>query len=95
MNIVVGIADMRVSDDPDVTLVTRSLGSCIGLAVYDPAVRVGGILHYMLPESELDPDKARRNPSRDCDQELGRTAKERERDGQRSHHGRWPRGPDT
>jgi len=62
LNIVVGIADMKVCNDPDVTLVTHSLGSCIGLAVYDPAVRVGGILHYMLPESEMDPDKARKNP---------------------------------
>jgi chemotaxis protein CheD len=62
LKINVGVADMKVSNDPDVTLVTHSLGSCIGLAVYDPAVRVGGILHYMLPESELDTNKARENP---------------------------------
>ena len=62
MKINVGVADMKVSNDPDVTLVTHSLGSCIGLAVYDPAVKVGGILHYMLPESELDTNKARENP---------------------------------
>jgi chemotaxis protein CheD len=62
LKINVGVADMKVSNDPDVTLVTHSLGSCIGLAVYDPAVRVGGILHYMLPESELDTNKARKNP---------------------------------
>jgi chemotaxis protein CheD len=62
LNITVGIADMKVSDDPRVTLVTHSLGSCIGLAVYDPVAKVGGMLHYMLPESELDIDKARKNP---------------------------------
>jgi chemotaxis protein CheD len=53
---------MKVSDDPGVTLVTHSLGSCIGLAVYDPHVKVGGLLHYMLPESKLDPVKARNKP---------------------------------
>lgn len=62
MNINVGIADMRVSDDPGATLVTHSLGSCIGLAVYDPVAKVGGMLHYMLPESSLDAKKAKERP---------------------------------
>jgi len=60
--IIVGIADMKVSDDPDATLITYSLGSCIGVSIYDPAVRVGGILHFMLPESKIDPQKALKNP---------------------------------
>ncbi len=63
MTIVVDIADMAVSKDPSATLITYSLGSCIGVAIWDPAVRVGGLLHYMLPESQLSPDKARANPS--------------------------------
>lgn len=54
---------MKVSKDPDSVLITYSLGSCIGVAIYDPAVRVGGLLHFMLPESSLDGDKAKRNPS--------------------------------
>ncbi|MDY6949957.1 MAG: chemotaxis protein CheD [Thermodesulfobacteriota bacterium] len=62
MNIVVGVSDMKVSNDPDSVIVTYSLGSCIGIAVYDPTVRVGGILHYMLPESSLDAVKAQKNP---------------------------------
>ena len=53
---------MKASDDPKVTLVTHSLGSCIGVAVYDPVARAGGILHYMLPESEMDHDKAKVRP---------------------------------
>ncbi len=40
MDIFVGIADMKISDDPEAILVIHSLGSCIGLAVYDP--RAGG-----------------------------------------------------
>lgn len=53
---------MKVSNDPDDVLVTHSLGSCIGVAVYDPVVGVGGMLHFMLPESELNPVKARTSP---------------------------------
>lgn len=62
MNVVVGIADMKVSNDPGAILVTHSLGSCIGLAVYDPVAKVGGMLHYMLPEGSLDSQKARERP---------------------------------
>nr|WP_303650008.1 chemotaxis protein CheD [Desulfobotulus pelophilus] len=53
---------MKVSSKPGEELITYSLGSCIGVVIYDPAVRVGGILHYMLPESSLDQEKAKRNP---------------------------------
>jgi len=53
---------MKVSSDMEATLVTYSLGSCIGIAVYDSVARVGGLLHYMLPESSLDPIKAKKNP---------------------------------
>ena len=53
---------MKVSNDRRATLVTHSLGSCIGLAVYDPVAKVGGILHYMLPESQLNPEKAKTAP---------------------------------
>jgi chemotaxis protein CheD len=62
MNIIVGVSDMKVSNDVDAVLVTYSLGSCIGIAVYDAVARVGGLLHYMLPESSLDLKKARRSP---------------------------------
>lgn len=62
MNIVVGVADMKVSNDPNSVLVTYSLGSCIGISVYDQAAKVGGLLHFMLPESSLDPSKAEKNP---------------------------------
>ncbi len=62
MNIIVGVADMKVSNDPDGVLVTYSLGSCIGIAIYDPVARVGGMLHFMLPESGLDRNKADKKP---------------------------------
>lgn len=43
-------------------LVTYALGSCLGLMVYDPVARVGGLLHAMLPLSKINPEKARLNP---------------------------------
>jgi chemotaxis protein CheD len=62
MHIVVGVADMKVSDDPQATLVTHSLGSCIGVAVYDSVARVGGMLQFMFPDSKLDPTNAKNKP---------------------------------
>lgn len=58
----IGISEMKVSRDPDDLLVTHALGSCIGVAIHDPVAQVGGILHYMLPLSSLDPVKAAANP---------------------------------
>jgi chemotaxis protein CheD len=59
---IVGIADMGISQDQNGSLITYSLGSCIGVAIYDPAAMVGGLLHYMLPDSQLDPQKAQKKP---------------------------------
>ncbi len=62
VNIIVGISDMKVSNDADAVLIAYSLGSCIGITVYDPVAKVGGMLHFMLPESKLDEGKAQKNP---------------------------------
>src|SRR5580698_4934175 len=61
-NLVVGIADCQVSKSPDQVLVTYALGSCIAVAIHDPVAGVGGMLHYMLPESAISPAKAGENP---------------------------------
>ena len=60
---VVGISDLRVSNRLDDTIITYSLGSCIGATVYDPQARVGGMIHYMLPLSKISPDKAKTKPA--------------------------------
>ncbi len=62
MNIIVGVADMKASKNTGASLVTYSLGSCLGVCIYDPQVRVGGLLHLMLPESKIDKAKAEANP---------------------------------
>ena len=49
-SIKVGMADLKVAKAPD-SLITLGLGSCIGLTMYDPVTKVGGMVHYMLPDS--------------------------------------------
>lgn len=61
--VVVGVGDMAVSNNTQVIISTYALGSCIGVVAYDPAVKAGGILHLMLPESSISPDKAARQPA--------------------------------
>ncbi len=46
----VGMADLNIAKCPD-KLMTLGLGSCIGITLYDPAVKVGGMAHIMLPDS--------------------------------------------
>ncbi|MGH9581741.1 MAG: chemotaxis protein CheD [Bryobacteraceae bacterium] len=65
--LVVGMADCRVSGDSGDVLITYALGSCIGLAMYDPVSRAGGLLHFMLPDSSLDAARAGENPYRFAD----------------------------
>lgn len=52
--LLVAMGTMQVSRDPNATIITRGLGSCIGLSVYDPEARIGGLVHSMLPLSSLD-----------------------------------------
>ena len=61
--IIVGISDLKVSNNPEDALVTYALGSCIGVAVFDPKAKVGGLLHFMLPDSSLDANKAKSTPA--------------------------------
>jgi chemotaxis protein CheD len=63
MKRIIGVADMAVSNDVQEDLITYSLGSCIGVVIYDPTVKVGGMLHYMLPESSMDAEKAKKTPA--------------------------------
>lgn len=60
--IVVGIADMALTNDLEGTLVTFALGSCIGVTIYDPVAKVGGMLHLMLPQASCNPEKAQKLP---------------------------------
>lgn len=51
--VTVGISDMKISRKPSETIITHSLGSCLGLAAWDPKARVGGLIHCLLPKSSI------------------------------------------
>lgn len=61
--LVVGVGDMAISNRENITLSTYALGSCVAVAVYDPGMPAGGLIHMMLPESKLSPDRARKHPA--------------------------------
>ncbi|MDK2896285.1 MAG: chemotaxis protein CheD [Candidatus Atribacteria bacterium] len=46
----VGMAEYRVSQDPKEVLSILGLGSCVGLCLYDPKRKIGGLAHILLPE---------------------------------------------
>ena len=46
--ITIGIADMKMAKDSGV-LITYALGSCIGICLHDPAIKLGAMVHIMLP----------------------------------------------
>jgi chemotaxis protein CheD len=62
-NVVVGISCVEVSNNPEDVLVTYSLGSCLGVAIYDPEVSVGGMIHCMLPLSKTNLKKSKEQPA--------------------------------
>jgi chemotaxis protein CheD len=61
-HLIVGMADLMVTQDQNLVLCTFPLGACLGIAIYDPVVKVGGLLHSMLPDSSIDPKRAAARP---------------------------------
>ncbi len=70
MKLTVSVSDAKVSGDPQDVVSTFSLGSCIGVSVYDPIVKVGGMLHFQLPEASANPRRAQENPAMFADSGL-------------------------
>lgn len=60
----VGMADYKVGRSP-ASLISYGLGSCVGIALYDPVVQIGGLLHIMLPDSSQA--RASENPAKFAD----------------------------
>ena len=50
-SVLVGMADLNVCKAPD-SITTLGLGSCVGIAIRDPATKIGGLAHIMLPDSK-------------------------------------------
>ena len=60
----VGIADYKVGKAPQ-QIISYGLGSCIGISLYDPQTKIGGLLHIMLPDSKQA--KQSENPAKFAD----------------------------
>jgi chemotaxis protein CheD len=60
--ITVNMSDAKVSKNPADVLATYSLGSCIAVCLYDAANRIGGMIHYQLPDSKIDAQRAAEKP---------------------------------
>jgi chemotaxis protein CheD len=56
----VKVADFAVGRDGDTVITTVGLGSCVAIALYDPATRVGGLAHVLLPSESMARDKTNR-----------------------------------
>lgn len=61
--ITVGISDQKAVKGTD-ELITYALGSCVGICIFDPATKVGGLAHILLPSSQLSQEN---NPMRFAD----------------------------
>ena len=46
--LIVGIADMKMAQKGE-RLITYALGSCIGICLYDPQIKLAAMVHIMLP----------------------------------------------
>jgi chemotaxis protein CheD len=60
---VIGIGELVVSTASGHTLSTHAVGSCIVVCVFDPVARVAGMLHFLLPESRINPARAAERPA--------------------------------
>ena len=75
--ITVGIADMKLAQGSGI-LITYALGSCIGLCFQDPRLRLGALLHIMLP---LNMEAGRKNPLKYADTGIRETLRQMEAKG--------------
>ena len=73
----VGIADMKLLQGEG-TLITYALGSCIGLCFHDPRIKLGALLHVMLP---LNMEAGRKNPLKYADTGIRETLRQMEAKG--------------
>ena len=69
--VVVGIADMKMVNG-DAKVITYALGSCIGICLYDPKLKLAALVHIMLP---LNMEAGRKNPLKYADTGIRETLK--------------------
>ncbi len=60
--LVVGVGEGGVTRNPEAVIATYALGSCIAVTMHDPVSGVGGMVHFLLPESTMSPEKSQKHP---------------------------------
>lgn len=76
-SIKIGIADMKMAKGSGM-LITYALGSCIGICLHDPQVRLGAMVHIMLP---LNMETGRKNEMKYADTGIRETLRQMELQG--------------
>ena len=77
----VGIADMKMLQW-DGELITYALGSCIGICLYDPGVKLAALIHIMLP---INMEAGRKNTMKYADTGIKETIRQLEARGARKN----------
>ena len=75
--LIIGIADMKMAAGSGM-LVTYALGSCIGICLYDPVIKLGAMVHIMLP---LNMEAGRKNTMKYADTGIKETLRQMEAKG--------------
>jgi chemotaxis protein CheD len=60
--IVIGIGEYAIAG-AGATIVTHALGSCVAVCLWDAQAKIGAMLHFLLPESRVNPERATRQPA--------------------------------
>lgn len=79
----VGLADMKIAQ-ASARLVTRGLGSCLGITIYDPLKKIGAMTHAMLPD--IDKARIKSNPARFVNSVIRKAVEELEKLGSSRVH---------
>jgi chemotaxis protein CheD len=74
----VEMAQLILAEAP-ARLVTRGLGSCLGITIYDPIKKIGGMVHAMLPD--IEKAKIQTNSARFVNSAVKTMVKEMEKKG--------------
>jgi chemotaxis protein CheD len=61
--LIIGIGELAISNIVHTRITTHAVGSCIAVCVFDPVVHVGGMLHFLLPEARINPERAATHPA--------------------------------
>ncbi len=55
--LMVGLGEVKTSQDPEEVLTCLGLGSCIGVSMHDPVAKIAGMAHIVLPSSDGRPER--------------------------------------